>query len=944
MPGIQYPEYPAGSVVELRVHGVGGEPPSQMTRDPHPVQVAGDDVIGVFRARDPVVSTLGDAPDAALHVREVVSWGAQTSGTWRHALWVLLLPFAMFNVSGRMHLAGWRGAGHRAVGRALALSMTLTMIGLACTLGMDLVATQYVAQWDAVDPPFWVVPFRAYLDDPAGSLALAAGLPSVALIVLWVASRYQRREAAVPVDESSPPVNERLRLTDPDFWSTLWATSRMRGLHVTAGTAWIAGALALAVMEQTGVTTVGMTLVALEAVVVGLAVVLAMMPVLLREAPVLWLDWQLVAIRVIALGPLGWLMGSWLPTAVVTDWVVGTTRAGGDLTWLVAVAAVALVGGWLVMMAPSTSASPPTSPSDEASQVEPDSRVWPNILLLAGGFMAGLPPSMAAPAPAGGGDIWADLPARVDQALAVLLGSGAGPIGPYVPLAVLGLVQLVLILALAAMSIQRGPLPTRSEASPIDDGRTLPWHTGAVVLAMLSLFIIVAVGAGLHGLVADMLGDRVIDRSVVDGVRVGAAGTPVPVPIVVVPWLVWSAKVMIGVIVGAVGWGLVSWHRRPLPPAEQVSAQLAAGGEAFGAGVGPGELDRGDLDDVGRLWTLQWLVRHGGSILLAGVLAGVAMLGVILAALNSGTAALGAQFLDGLSMTLAVLLPGAGFFIVRSSLSERATRRQIGRLWDVLTFWPRVTHPFAPPCYAETLVPGIADRVQRIVHGQWPHNAPPRSPSSVVLAGHSQGSMVSLAAAAQLDDDVAASVALVSYGSPIAILYERMFREPFAAGSSNASRRGGSADGPFETSLPAVFARVEATVHSWHHITAMTEPFAMPFWNGPTGTAVGNGALGGTDADGREDGWPVTLQVPFAVPENCPVCRSAPSAVSPVTRGDFLIRDPLGWDLAQAGGRLLPAGGHGAYRNNPDLDAHMAQIARVMFASTPASLGRTTSP
>lgn len=396
---------------------------------------------------------------------------------------------------------------------------------------------------------------------------------------------------------------------------------------------------------------------------------------------------------------------------------------------------------------------------------------------------------------------------------------------------------------------------------------------------------------------------------------------------------------MIGVIVGMVVWGVVSWRRLPRPPADQVSAQLAASWDAFGAPAGPGELDSDDLHDVGTLWTLQWLLRHGGSILFAGVLAGLAMLAVILAALNGGTAARGLQFLDGISMTLVVLLPGLSFLLVRSSLSERGTRRQIGRLWDVLTFWPRVTHPFAPPCYAETLVPGIADRVQRIVGGHWPQDAPARSPSAVVLAGHSQGSMVSLAAAAQLEPDVASSVALVSYGSPIAILYERLFREPFAAGLPTT--------GSLDACLPSVFAKVEATVHSWHHITAMTEPFAMPLWKVAPPTVVhgdhGPALLAraavqpGTWRGRIDDGWPVTLQVPFAVPDNCPVCLSTRSDSRPVTTGDFLIRDPLGWDLAQGGGRLLPAGGHGVYRDNPDLDAHMAQIAQVLFDSDDAS-------
>lgn len=58
-PGVTCPVYGEGSVVELRIHGVGGEPPSVMTRGPDPLLVAGEATIGVYRAHDPVVEELG---------------------------------------------------------------------------------------------------------------------------------------------------------------------------------------------------------------------------------------------------------------------------------------------------------------------------------------------------------------------------------------------------------------------------------------------------------------------------------------------------------------------------------------------------------------------------------------------------------------------------------------------------------------------------------------------------------------------------------------------------------------------------------------------------------------------------------------------------------------------------------------------------------------------
>lgn len=1033
-PGLNYPEYPAGSVVELRVHGVGGEPPAVMTRDPHPEQVAGDEVIGVFRARDPVVGALGNGVDTPLHVREVVSWGAQTSGTWRHALWVLLLPFAMFNVAGRMHLPGDRGKRHRMLCRVLGLTMTLTTIGLSCTIGMDLVATQYVDEWPkdaqgepvgvdpaggaegvqqgsaaepdgedpgdesgdesqatepASQPPFWVVPFRAYLEDPAGALALAAVLPSLVLIMLWVASRYQYRRARsasatsdieedaepLPSDVAeSPPTDESLRLTDRDFWATQWATSRLRGLHVTAGTAWIAGTLAVAVTASrlppsddvgsalgSAGSAVTSGLVVVQAIVAIAALFVAGRPRLLREERVAGIDWALWAMRLAALGPLGWMLGAWLPTDVMVQWIsearlspiqvlatvlalvllvlvvddgrrfvvragllavaAGLVAVAWATTWLAvlswpAALWVGLAGGAMVLEWGLV-----TRPRPGAAPSGPDMRGWPSLLLVVGGALLGV----ALPHAIDMGTAWSPgEPWLADALVGILLGERLGAAGswrvgvaPYLPLIVLGLVQVILIGGLALVSLtpqaqaMRQGVDGVGGASQVDDGRAITWNAGAVVLAMLSLFILVAVGAGLHGLVADLLGDRVIGLSLVgDGPVPRVSGDP---PIVIVPWLVWSAKVMIGILVVAPVWaGLFVWRRLSPPRPDEVRRHMVSSWDAFGATGGPGELDPDDVTAIGTLWNNQWLLRNAGSVLLAGVAGGLLVLAIVLLSL-SGEAVAGLElaWLDGVSMALVVLLPAAGFLLVRSSLSARATRRQVGRLWDVLTFWPRVTHPFAPPCYAEELVPAIAERCSRIVTGSWPAKESPRSPSSVILAGHSQGSMVSLAAAAQLPPAVARRVAMVSYGSPVAILYERMFREPFAG-------RGGP-DTP-----DAVMRSVEARAHNWHHLTCMTEPFAMPFWH-VDGVAAATATA--------RDGWPVTLDVPFAVvtsPDGrpCPVCAPGRSKA-----GDFLIRDPLGWDLSAAGGRLLPADGHSAYRRSPDVDAHMASIAASLHAA-----------
>ena len=108
--------------------------------------------------------------------------------------------------------------------------------------------------------------------------------------------------------------------------------------------------------------------------------------------------------------------------------------------------------------------------------------------------------------------------------------------------------------------------------------------------------------------------------------------------------------------------------------------------------------------------------------------------------------------------------------------NDRA-RRLVGILWDVLSFWPRAGHPLAPPSYAERAVPQLTCRVQYLSGpGQ-------ERPGSVVLAGHSQGSVLAVAALAQLPRCLGGPrtehVALLTYGSPIMRLFTPVFPRLF---------------------------------------------------------------------------------------------------------------------------------------------------------------------
>ncbi|GAA1011504.1 hypothetical protein GCM10009556_035510 [Acrocarpospora pleiomorpha] len=92
-------------------------------------------------------------------------------------------------------------------------------------------------------------------------------------------------------------------------------------------------------------------------------------------------------------------------------------------------------------------------------------------------------------------------------------------------------------------------------------------------------------------------------------------------------------------------------------------------------------------------------------------------------------------------------------------------RRTVGVLWDISTFWPRATHPFAPPCYSERVVPELITRVNHLI----------ADGNTVVLSGHSQGSVIAAAVVLQLDPAARPSTRLLTHGSPLRRLYARYF-------------------------------------------------------------------------------------------------------------------------------------------------------------------------
>lgn len=877
-PRWDYPEYPAGSVVEVRVHGVGGEPPSGMARDPQPRLVSGDELAGFWRSRNPVIGRL---PGGRSVVREVLAWGGQTSGTTRHAFWVLLLPFALFNMAGRMHRSDpdsrWSVA-HRAVCRVLAHTMTLSFVALVAGVAIDLVAVQCALAGDCLEASadltggVLLAPFRRYADDHLARMALAALVPVLAVLVLWWAGRYRTRQLEWTTTEAGRPSGgEASGIGDPRFWQNAWPTSRLRALHATGAFAYVSGILSLVLLDLGPVGQRRGWLMALwvsVAVAVATAALVAW-PRVLRTGPDPLLHRLHLVLRAGAVVP-GTVA---LSVALVPG---GLSGGAGALLWLVA---VALAVWWLAdeLQGPRTGA--------------PDVGVLGNLRLVAA--------TVAATATLRGANAALDRAPEpvldaLPRGLQGLLDGSVGQLfldlnpGLYVPVHLalwpVAMLQGLLVLVLVVTAFERRPA-RRADASLIVRP-AVPGNQGAAVVALLSLLLLTATGGSIHALALDWLGQRGDDLTLPWWHAAMALVTAVGLPVLL---LVLAAGTLLA------GRWLVA-----RPTVDQVAAHLRRGvdGDAVPAPDPEDDAARDRLARIGRAWLLQAWVRAAGRLLAAAVGLMTLVLVVVLvrqATVPAGLAAVNDYPLTTMALWLVVVGAVAVVGLIRSGLSARATRRSIGRVWDVLTMWPRITHPFAPPCYGEAIVPMLADRTRRLVDRGHP----------VVLAGHSQGSVVSLAATGHLADPTAGRVldrvALVTYGSPLAILYERFYPGVF-----------GGSRGPV--------ARVADEVGSWHHLYALTDPLADPFWDRD----------GFDEVDAREAraGWGLSLAVPHAdVP--CPVCgwyRHGRHDGGSARRTDHAVSDPDRWTQPLDAHPPVP-GGHSSYHDHREVDLHLAAIA-----------------
>ena len=701
--------------VELRIHGVSGTPPESMLASAHVCQVAGDDRSRSFRPTDAQGHEIR-ADDG--HVVEAFHWGRWTSGSWTQALWVLLIPFGMANAAQFM-LPSPHGRGPRffhaasgAVLRLLALVLTALFTIGVCVILVDLVAWQWLARMDLPGDDRLVV-----------WLALLVAVGAVyGLSFLGKSGAGRRRYGAATEARGLPGLGDNAFFDgDPDSPS-------LRHLHRAA---------AFFLIALVGVSAVADSREMLADV--G------------RWAPVVGLG---VTVLVV------FFLGDPERTTTVA-------RGGGG------------VRRWWHGITESGEAGPGNPPSQLVAALL-------HLLGLAAALSAALAIAVA-PVSSTGELPGGEHPMPGIEDITASVGIGGAVVTLLLFLTVLGLARAT------RHETNDVPPPFRRFAA----GMTA-WLAGAV-----GFFLGIGLTAGLSLSVQGLL-NRLQGSPSVSAPRVLQRVS-----------FTWGVTAAVMVLLVALA-GVTLWRRR--------TAFLRAAERAYTFGPpGPASsrprLHPTWLRRVGRAMQIARLKNHleltfwtfgmvGSVLALAAAtdyiverltqgasnpfLSGVDLLTGVSS--PAGAPIVGDDIVIGIGQLTLLGLAGGAVLLTRGAIQAEGPRRALNVVWDVIAFWPRAVHPFVPPPYSQEVVPALVRRICWHLGEPDPlpdtcepgsEDAPVPHPSAqdvnphpvreVVVAAHSQGSLISLAALLRLPRELRGRVRWLTFGSQLRQQFPRAF-------------------------------------------------------------------------------------------------------------------------------------------------------------------------
>lgn len=787
--------------VELRVHGVSGTPPESLLATPHVVQVAGDDYSSFYR---PV-------PEPDDHIVEGYHWGKFTSGSWRQAFTLLLVPFGLINATQFMLPRPVSALGkvlHAIAGAALrAIALVLTYL---FTFAVSLILIDLVG-WRWADK----TRLLKNLDDDRvlqGCVVLSA------VGVLLLGTMGLARGTREPPGDTDP--------TDPATGSDLGGSffrvnpnaPTLRLLHIAAGlgmVAWLADLTRVAAdPEQEGGFVRVLVVIALLAA--AISVVLLGDPedaVSVSWGPAQWV-------------PTGW---QWFVRYVLAPATIGLSAG-------VVIAELVLLGG--VDREASTGNAP--------ERIVDFDKVADGLMYFGVIAMASLYVAVVLHLWRGNEWQWSrsDAIARLIELVPIggtaFVAMNEGPDQLFFP-ALTGLVIVVLVML---WPLYRTLFPQTTVRD--DEYFFRPYAAGMApfLLSAIAVFLAIGFSASAATAVSSTL------KLDVERARAADVGTTPMLDRVAYAWGLTMAVILV-LALGVLAYYLAtrSGYRSKVDAMyQQPSGDVTALPDGW----------------QGRVAKAMYVAQVKTFLpVFAIVFAGAGMLMSLVQAYESlgcddgptGLVRCGqAGWLDWISQprsgtgSIVMITIGAWVFVAaaglvvtvsRGALTSTGLRRGINVVWDVFSFWPHAVHPFVPRPYSRWTVVELRNRIRfhlggsAGVEGDW---KPVSTHPHVVVCAHSQGSLITFAAIMLLSPAERERIAFLSCGSQLRVIYPRAF--PAYVNFDSVTWLFGALDDRW-VNLYRVTDPLAGPVLSWKHsgdtATSTSRHFPLPPGDGPDG-------------------------------------------------------------------------------------------------------------
>jgi hypothetical protein len=727
------------SWVELRVHGVSGTPPESLLGTPHVRQVAGDDYSRFFRPE----------PAPGGHVIEGYHWGKFTSGSWRQALTLLLVPFGMVN-SAQFMLPEPRTTFskclHALAGaclRAIALVLTLLF-----TFAMSLILIDLIG-WRWADKAGFL---KCLPDDTVLQVCVSLSAVGVLLLGLMGWSGGTRRPPDPPGEVGAETTHSSLA---GGFYTVNPNSPTLRMLHLAGALALVA---LLADLARTG-TDPGDDGGALRiCAVVGLGAVAAVVAILGDPEEGVSVSWGVAEVVqhrwyrvvgflapaflagaavliVLELGHLDGLDRQEHPGSLVAERIVDFDRVADGLMYG-GIAAMALL--YLALVAHLWRGD-----DFEWTRREAGARLAelsPVALLVLPAWQAGL--------------LWA-------RALAFLL--------------------VIVLLALGIWCLYRIVAPATPAGRDAFYFRPYAAGLAPFLVAVVSVFVGIGFSAATTTAVSNTFRLKV-DRKV-------DVGTTPMLDRVAYAWGLTVGLIVLLVLAAIAYYALTARGYRA-----KVTAMYSVPAEDTTA------LPYGWLGRVARAAYVAQLKTLVPIIIIIFAAAGLLISGVqgyeslpcksgisglsgcreapgLLDRLSEPRSDTFSIFLINVGAWVFVAGAGAVVTVSRGAIKSAGLRRGINVVWDVFSFWPHAVHPFVPRPYSRWTVVELRNRIRYHLGGSAgvPGDCKQPSKPEVVVCAHSQGSLITFAAMMKLTQNERDRIAFLSCGSQLRVIYPRAF-------------------------------------------------------------------------------------------------------------------------------------------------------------------------